>query len=79
MANKESKRDRFIRVAEQRTQKVLDDLQVLAKCAHPACYEYSNDDIEKIFDAIEQAVKDARDTLEGKKRFVLSDISANDS
>ena len=69
---------RFIRVAEQRTQKVLDDLRVLGKCAHPACYEYSSEDIEKIFDAIERAVQDARDTLEGKKRFVLSDTTAKE-
>lgn len=79
MANKESKRERFVRVAEARTQKVLDDLWALGKCAHPACYEYSSDDIEKIFGAIERSVQDARDSLEGKKRFVLSDVSANES
>lgn len=69
---KETKRDRFIRVAEQRTQKVLDDLKALSKCAHPAVYELTNDDIEKIFSAIDAAVKDARATMTGEKRFKLS-------
>lgn len=69
---KETKRDRFIRVAEQRTQKVLDDLKTLSKCAHPAVYELTDEDVEKIFAAIEEAVKDARATMTGQKRFTLT-------
>lgn len=69
---KETKRERFVRVAEQRTQKVLDDLKALSKCSHPAVYELSNDDIEKIFAAIDAAVKDARATMTGEKRFTLA-------
>lgn len=69
---KETKRSRFIRVAEQRTQKVLDDLKALSKCAHPAVYELTDEDVEKIFAAIEAAVQDARATMTGQKRFTLS-------
>ena len=73
MANaKETKRARFIRVAEQRTQKVLDDLKALSKCAHPAVYELTEEDVEKIFAAIEVAVQDARATMTGQKRFSLT-------
>lgn len=73
---KETKRARFIRVAEQRTQKVLDDLKALSKCAHPAVYELTEEDIEKIFAAIDNAVQDAKDTLYSRKRFSLSHTSA---
>lgn len=73
MANgKETKRARFVRVAEQRTQKVLDDLRALSKCAHPAVYELTEEDVEKIFTAIEAAVQDARATMTGHKRFTLT-------
>ena len=74
MANKkETKHERFIRVAEQRTQNVLDALQTLSKCSHPAVYEYSENDLDKIFAAIDEAVQDARETLSGRKRFSLSE------
>lgn len=73
MANKkETKRERFVRVAEQRTQKVLDDLKTLSKCAHPSVYEMTDEDIEKIFAAIDEAVKDAYATMTGQKRFTLT-------
>ena len=72
---KETKRERFVRVAEKRTQKVLDSLTSLGKCAHPACYEYTNEDLEIIFAAINKAVRDTHDTLIGGKRFTLSDTS----
>lgn len=73
MANeKETKRARFVRVAEQRTNKILDDLHALSKCAHPAVYEYTEADVEKIFGAIEEAVRDARATMTGQKRFTLT-------
>lgn len=68
---KETKRKRFVRVAEQRTQKVLDDLKALSKCAHPAVYEYSEEDIKKIFEAIDREVQLAKDILSGKNRFSL--------
>ena len=70
---KETKRARFTRVAEQRTNKILDDLHALGKCGHPAVYEYTEADVEKIFAAIEAAVQDARATLTGQKRFSLSE------
>lgn len=74
MANKkETKRERFVRVAERRTQNVLDALKALSKCAHPAVYELTDEDVEKIFAAIEEAVQDARDTMTGQKRFTLSE------
>lgn len=56
----ESKRDRFVRLAENRTNKILNMIQLLGNCANTSIYEYSDADVEKIFTAIESSLKDAR-------------------
>ncbi len=57
---KESKRDAFKRLAEKRTNAVLDRIRILGNCANPYAYEYSEDDIRVIFAAIDQELKLAR-------------------
>ena len=49
---KETKRERFVRLASIRTNKVLDKLRVLGGCANRRMYEYNEADIEKIKSAI---------------------------
>lgn len=66
------KRDRFVRIAEMRTQKVLDDLTALSKCAAPESYVYTQKDVEKILGAIEAQVQAVRDRFAGAKKFTLS-------
>ena len=68
-----TKRDRFVRVAEVRTRKVLDDLHSLSKCAAQVSYEYTAADVEKILGAIEQGLQEVRDSFAGKKRFALQE------
>ena len=68
---KETEHERFVRVAEMRTQKVLDDLKALSKCARHDCYEYSEEEVEKIFGAIEAEFQAVKDTFAGLKRFSL--------
>ncbi len=68
----ETKRDRFVRIAEQRTQHCLDALRSLSKCAAQASYEYTESDVEQILSAIEKEVQSVRDSFSGKKRFSLS-------
>lgn len=57
MANVESKRDKFIRIAEARTNKIISMIQLLGNCANPACYEYTEKDVADIFGAIEKELK----------------------
>ena len=72
MANKkETKQERFVRVAEMRTQKILDDLHSLSKCAAPAVYEYTEEQLQKIYKAIENGLQDVKDTFAGLHRFTL--------
>lgn len=55
--NNESKRERFKRLATKRTNKVLKSLEVLGNCANRSGYDYSEEDIKKIFNAIEGKVE----------------------
>ena len=56
----EVKRDAFLRLAEKRTGVVLDKIRILSNCANPYAYEYTEEDIKRIFSAIEQELKTAR-------------------
>jgi len=55
-----NKRDRFKRLAQQRTNVVLKRLKVLGNCANRSAYEYTEDEINKIFAAIDRQVKDVK-------------------
>lgn len=57
------KKERFKKVAETRTVKILKMVELLGNCSNKNNYEYSDAEIKKIFDAIEKQVK------ETKKRF----------
>jgi hypothetical protein len=67
------KRERFERLATHRTNEVLKRLKVLGNCANRSAYEYSEQDINKIFSAIDQAVKEtkAKFSYRKKKEFRL--------
>lgn len=53
----ESKRETFRRLATQRTNAVIDRLRILGHCSNPHLYEYTPEDIRKIFRAIESELK----------------------
>lgn len=54
---KESAHDRFVRLATKRTNTVLEKLRVLGNCANRGVYEYSNDEVEKMFGAISEELR----------------------
>ena len=58
--NKIDKRDRFKRLAEYRTNTVLKRLKVLGNCANRSAYNYTEEDIDKIFSVIEKSVKEVK-------------------
>jgi hypothetical protein len=66
---KETKREKFVRLAEARTNKIIDMIQLLGNCSNQSTYEYSSQDVDKIFTAIETALREA------KKKFNKPEIS----
>lgn len=67
MSNTETKRDKFIRIAEARTNKIISMVQLLGNCSNQGQYEYSQKDVNKIFNAIQTELDAA------KKRFNMQD------
>ena len=72
----ETKREKFVRLAEARTNKIICMLQLLGNCSNSSIYDYTSQDVEKIFSAIEAEVREAKkkfSKIESKKesRFTL--------
>ena len=56
----ETKREKFVRLAEARTNKIINMLQLLGNCSNLNTYEYTSKDVDKIFFAIENGARDAK-------------------
>ena len=69
--SQESKRDKFVRLAEARTNKIIDMVQLLGNCSNTSIYDYSSQDVDKIFSAIESEVREA------KRKFQKNDNKKN--
>lgn len=55
--NQDNKRERFKRLAAQRTNSVLKRLKVLGNCSNRSAYTYTEEEISKIFSEIERQVR----------------------
>lgn len=53
----ESKREKFKRLAEARTNKIIDMVRLLGNLSSKSTYDYSDEDIAKIFGSIERELK----------------------
>ena len=56
----ETRAERFKRLAAQRTNLVLKRLRILGNCSNRQAYEYTKEDIDRIFAAIDRAVKETK-------------------
>lgn len=56
----ETKRERFVRIVEARTNKIIDMLRLLGNCSNKANYDYTDADVQKVFNALEKELKAAR-------------------
>src|SRR4051794_31765213 len=74
-----TRRERFVTVATRRTENILENLRKLGNCSAKNNYEYSDEDVKEIFDAITAAVKSERMRFEGNgvsRRFRLRSSEA---
>lgn len=75
MKNNGAKRERFVRIIERRVDKLLDDLEKLSKCSNRLNYEYSEVDVNKVFNTIEGKLKDTKILFQSsskkRKKFKL--------
>lgn len=72
----ENKKANFKRIAENRTNKIIDQISLLGNLSNSSYYEYTDAQIEAIFDAIQKELDNQKSkfikTKTGKKkRFEL--------
>lgn len=56
----ESKREKFKRLAEARTNKIIDMIRLLGNLSSKSTYDYNEEDIIKIFSSIDKELKVSR-------------------
>ena len=73
----DNKKENFKRIAENRVNKILTLYKQLENLSNTSFYEYTNDQIEKIFETLEEELQATKEKLikenkeKGKKRFEL--------
>lgn len=54
------KRAKFVRLAESRVNKALKELSLIGNLSNRSAYEYADDDIRKIFRALQDGVEKSK-------------------
>lgn len=69
----ETRRQKFVRLATFRTNAAMDKLRLIGNLSNKSNYEYIDEDIKKIFGAIEEQVRIVKNKffLKPKKGFKL--------
>lgn len=61
----ESKHDKFVRIVEARTNKAGEMIRLIGNCANTSSYDYSEEEVKKIFTYLERELKNARNKFNG--------------
>lgn len=69
----ETKGEKFRRIAENRTNRIIDQIRVLGNLSNTSNYEYSMEEVEQIFKTIERELENTKDMFifESEKKFKL--------
>lgn len=67
----DAKREAFARLAERRTNAILDRVRTLGNLSNPYAYSYTDEDIRRIFGAIDQELKATRTKFQNHKKRVF--------
>ena len=60
MTTENQKRERFKRLATYRTNETLKRIKVLGNCGNRSAYNYTEEEISKIFSAIEKKIRETK-------------------
>jgi len=69
----ETKNERFRRIAEKRTNEIIEKIRILGNCSNKSTYQYSNEEVNKIFSTLEFELKQTKTkfTFKDRKKFNL--------
>lgn len=62
------KRERFLKLAEKRTNKILNDLRLLGNCSNKANYEYTDEEVRQMFSSIDGELKRVKALFKDKTK-----------
>jgi len=68
MNENESRHDRFVRIVEYRTNNIIKMIKLLGNCSNTMAYEYTTEEIDQIFSAIEDELKKAKSRYSVNKK-----------
>lgn len=75
MENDKKKEERFLKIAENRTNTILQTLRLLGNCANTNNYKYTDQQVKRIFSAIDSELKVTKTKFQeaqsNKKEFKL--------
>lgn len=72
--SEETRSDRFKRIAEKRTNDIIRRIQLLGNCSNRSSYDYTEQQVNRIFNAVEKELKAARSRFsysKARKQFKL--------
>ena len=53
----ETRNERFKRVASKRTNEILEKIRIIGNCSNKSSYEYTEEEVNKIFSEIDKQLK----------------------
>ena len=66
MKNQESKREKFVRLAENRVNSTLKEINLIGNLSNKCNYDYTKEDVEKIVKTLRKAVSDLESKFASK-------------
>lgn len=67
--NNEDKRKKFTRLANNRVNVVLDKLRLIGNLSDKRYYEYSDEDVKKIFSSINSEISSAKNRFQKNRKL----------
>ena len=70
----ENKNDRFVRIAERRVNKIIDNFRLLSQCSNTSVYNFDEEQLNKIWKHIDKSYRDCKASFNDKvkkKKFRL--------
>ncbi len=69
----ETRHERFKRIASKRTNEILEKIRILGNCSNKSSYEFTEEDVNKIFSEIDKQLKltKAKFLVGKRERFKL--------
>ena len=75
--NNETKQERFVRVAEKRVNRILENLRLLSNCSNRRMYSWEEDQIRKIWNVIDKEVKECKQAFGNTSSYQYTNYTMN--